>query len=136
MCLCLCVSFTRRSLHFLVRVFSFFCYLLCYPYFGTLLSTWSPTCVYIYIYIYACINGEKKVQQEKTIIIGNIEQCSAMKRATRNRVQNKCQDVSASWKSLLINVKQYVHSNNGTMLFAPSIIVMNMLLFLLADKDF
>ena len=26
----LCLSFTRRSLHFLVRVFSFFSYLLCY----------------------------------------------------------------------------------------------------------
>ena len=40
MCLCLCVTFIWRSLNFLVRVFSFFSYVLCYQYFGSFLSTW------------------------------------------------------------------------------------------------
>ena len=39
--LCLCVTFVQRSLHFSGRVFPFFSYFLCYPYFGTFLSTWS-----------------------------------------------------------------------------------------------
>ena len=39
--MCLCVSFTQRSLHFSVKVFPFFSYLLFYPYFGTFLSIWS-----------------------------------------------------------------------------------------------
>ena len=40
-CLCLCVTFIQRSLHFSVRAFPFFSYLLCYPYFGIFLSRWS-----------------------------------------------------------------------------------------------
>jgi hypothetical protein len=41
-CLGLCITFIWRSLHFLVRVFPFFSYLLSFLYFGTFLSMWSP----------------------------------------------------------------------------------------------
>ena len=37
------VSFLRRSLQFLVRVFTFLSLILCYSYFSTFLSTWSIT---------------------------------------------------------------------------------------------
>ena len=40
---CLCVPFLQKSLHFSVRVFPFFSHFLCYPYFGTFLSTWLLT---------------------------------------------------------------------------------------------
>ena len=39
--MCLCVPFVRRSPRFSVRVSPILSYILCYPYFGTFLSTWS-----------------------------------------------------------------------------------------------
>ena len=51
----LCVPFVRRSLHFLVRVSSFFSFLfLCYSHFSTFLSTWSLT-RFLNIFLFYCI---------------------------------------------------------------------------------
>ena len=53
--MCLCVPFTQRSLHFFSKSFLFLFLFLCYPYFGTFLSTWFLSCYYTF-FSFFCVH--------------------------------------------------------------------------------